>query len=54
MDFCKVCGAEFDVPDDIVLCSHHDGFVHLGCCINNCSWDKRPCQHAKAVLHKME
>ena len=52
---CNICSGEFKgSPDSIVLCDFKDGMVHLGCCINNCSMDKKPCKHAIAVYEKLE
>ena len=52
---CRLCSGHFDnSPDSIVLCNFKNGPVHLGCCINNCSWDNKPCHHALAVYEKLE
>lgn len=51
---CKICTGNFkDSKDSLVVCEHHDGVVHLGCCIDKCSWDKKPCQNAHGVYDKM-
>ncbi|MEA2036734.1 MAG: hypothetical protein U9O94_04460 [Nanoarchaeota archaeon] len=51
---CNICGGEFKgSPDSILLCGEKKGMVHLGCCIDNCSWDKQPCQHAQGVYEKL-
>ena len=51
---CKICEGNFkDSPDSLLLCNHHDGAVHLGCCINRCSWDKKPCGHCMGVYDKL-
>lgn len=48
MDSCKMCKGDFhDSPDNLVLCEHHKGFVHYGCCVTNCSMDGKPCEHCK-------
>jgi hypothetical protein len=52
---CKICTGEFaNSPDSIVLCKHHTGIVHLGCCINRCSMDKKPCMNKAAIYDKLE
>lgn len=54
MTNCKICTNNFQQsPDSLVLCQHKEGFVHLGCCIDNCSWDKKPCTHSVAVYDKL-
>jgi len=51
---CKVCSGEFgSSPDSIVVCGHKEGNVHLGCCMNNCSIDKKPCEHAIGIYEKI-
>ena len=51
---CKVCTGKFrDSPDSLILCKHHDGMVHLGCCINDCSEHKAPCDHCSGVYDKL-
>lgn len=46
MSKCKVCSNVFnDSPDNLILCKHHDGLVHRGCCTDKCSWDGKPCEH---------
>ena len=50
---CKICSGQFDKsPDSIVLCKHKIGAVHLGCCVDNCSWDKQICEHAVGKYDK--
>ncbi|MBU1975745.1 MAG: hypothetical protein KKG59_05055 [Nanoarchaeota archaeon] len=50
---CKICNGDFkSSPDAIVLCEHKDGAVHSGCCINNCSADKKPCEHCLGLYGK--
>jgi hypothetical protein len=52
---CNICHGEFkNSPDSIILCGFKDGPVHLGCCIHNCSYDNKPCQHALATYDKLE
>jgi len=52
---CKICTGQFNTsPDSVVLCSHKEGTVHLGCCINNCSWDKQICEHAIGKYDKSQ
>jgi len=52
--YCKLCGGKFNnSPDSVVICGHHKGVVHLGCCIDNCSWDKKPCIHCHGVYDKL-
>ncbi len=54
MDTCNICKGNFDLsPDEIVLCEHKDGFVHLGCCVSLCSMDGKPCTHSKAIYAKI-
>ena len=51
---CKVCSGKFrDSPDSLILCAHHDGLVHLGCCINRCSGHKSPCDHCASIYDKL-
>ncbi|MBU1019876.1 MAG: hypothetical protein KJ847_01570 [Firmicutes bacterium] len=51
---CKICNNKFgEGSDSIVLCHHKDGPVHLGCCIELCSWDKKPCENAIGVYEKL-
>jgi hypothetical protein len=46
MDTCKVCSGEFNnSPDNLILCEHHSGIVHRGCCTDRCSLDGKPCKH---------
>jgi len=53
MENCKICGSNFEgSPDELVLCEHHDSFVHLGCCTGLCSMDGKPCDHAKSIYEK--
>lgn len=53
MEICKICSGDFEnSPDQIILCEYKAGFVHLGCCINNCSMDKNPCIHCKSKYTK--
>ncbi|MBR9705799.1 hypothetical protein GOV14_02070 [Candidatus Pacearchaeota archaeon] len=52
---CNICSGEFQSsPDSVVLCGFKDGLVHLGCCINDCSGDNKPCEHAIAMYDKLE
>jgi len=55
MDKCKICDREFATSQDdaIILCEYKGGFVHLGCCINNCSLNKEPCKHCKGLYEKI-
>lgn len=51
---CKLCSGNFpDSPDEIVMCDHKEGFVHLGCCVSSCSIDGKPCEHSKATYSKL-
>lgn len=51
---CRICSNEMhNSPDPLILCSHKGGNVHLGCCINLCSQDKKPCCHALSVYEKL-
>jgi hypothetical protein len=51
---CAVCKNKLgNFPETIVLCAHKGGPVHLGCCIDNCSWNKQPCQHAEGVYERL-
>ncbi|MFH1511686.1 MAG: hypothetical protein ABIF10_08405 [Candidatus Woesearchaeota archaeon] len=51
---CKLCSNNFhESSDSLVLCEHKVGFVHLGCCIDGCSWNKQPCKHSLAVYDKI-
>jgi hypothetical protein len=50
---CHVCTGHFkESKDSVVLCNHHKGPVHLGCCTDNCSGDGEPCGHSHGVYHK--
>lgn len=50
---CKVCEGDFkSSPDSVILCEHKDGAVHLGCCINDCSKNKMPCDHSCGLYDK--
>jgi hypothetical protein len=50
---CKLCKGDFErSPDDVVLCDHKEGAVHLGCCLYKCSLDGSPCVHALALYEK--
>lgn len=52
---CNICNSEFqNSPDSIVLCGFKEGVVHLGCCINNCSNDNKPCEHALSIYDKLD
>lgn len=54
MDTCKICSGNFhDSPDSLIFCEHQDNFVHLGCCIDQCSMNKQPCQHAHSTYEKI-
>jgi hypothetical protein len=51
---CKICNGQFDTsPDSVILCDYKDSIIHLGCCVNNCSWDKKPCKHALSLYEKI-
>jgi hypothetical protein len=51
---CRICEGNFELsPDKIVLCEHHVGFVHMGCCNYRCSKDGKICRHGKAVYSKL-
>ena len=51
---CKLCGGNFrDSYDSVVFCSHHNGVVHLGCCVDKCSLDKQPCSNADATYDRI-
>jgi hypothetical protein len=53
MDNCKICTGDFKTsPDELVLCDHHDGMAHLGCCCYRCSMDGKPCVHGVAFYAK--
>lgn len=51
---CKICSNSMvDSPDEMVICNHNEGPVHLGCCMSLCSEDGNPCEHCKAVYSKL-
>jgi len=51
---CSICERSlFKNFDDIILCNYHEGPIHLSCCINNCSEDKRPCLHSHGEYEKI-
>jgi hypothetical protein len=53
MEHCKICTGDFEKsPDQLVLCEHHKGFVHYGCCTHRCSHEHKPCKHAKSIYSK--
>jgi hypothetical protein len=50
---CKICSGDFATsPDKLVLCEHHQGFTHMGCCSYRCSQDGKMCVHGKAMYTK--
>ncbi|MFH1126775.1 MAG: hypothetical protein ABIG84_05450 [archaeon] len=50
---CKICNDKLHQGSkNLVLCEHKQGFVHLGCCSNNCSQHGAPCSHAIADYRK--
>ncbi|HZX44822.1 MAG TPA: hypothetical protein VFF28_04020 [Candidatus Nanoarchaeia archaeon] len=52
---CNICNGDFEKsPDSVVLCKFKEGMVHLGCCVNNCSWDRKVCSNASAVYDKID
>ncbi|MBU1199083.1 MAG: hypothetical protein KKF46_01010 [Nanoarchaeota archaeon] len=54
MTNCRVCGQDFnDENSSLVICRHHEGNVHLGCCLDTCSWSKEPCHHCVGVFGKI-
>lgn len=54
MTKCNICGVGFTgETSSIVMCKHHSGNVHVGCCMDLCSWDKKPCNHAIGVFEKI-
>jgi len=54
MTQCKICNVDFtDQTTSIVMCKHKGGDVHFGCCIDLCSWDKKPCSNAVGVFGKI-
>jgi hypothetical protein len=51
---CRICSGNFDLsPDSIILCKYKEGIVHLGCCVNNCSWNKQPCDNSLGCYDKI-
>lgn len=54
MTKCRICGTDFTGDTAaIVMCRHKGGNVHLGCCADLCSWDKKPCTNAVGVFEKI-
>jgi len=54
MTTCKICNVDFTGDTGaIVMCRHKQGSVHLGCCSDLCSWDKKPCNNAVGVFEKI-
>jgi len=51
---CKICGKDFKESDSLIICEHKGGIVHLGCCIDNCSWDNEPCKHSHGLFEKID
>ncbi|MBU0980380.1 MAG: hypothetical protein KJ709_06225 [Nanoarchaeota archaeon] len=50
---CKLCNNQFhNSPDSLVVCNHHGGPVHLGCCRDNCSEHNAPCEHAQGIYDR--
>lgn len=54
MVHCKICGNDFKKSDSLVICEHKGGIVHLGCCLDNCSWNKEPCKHSHGLFEKID
>ncbi len=53
MEICNICNGSFSgSPDELVLCKHKEGFVHMGCCTGLCSMDGKPCDHCDDVYFK--
>ncbi|MEM4267799.1 MAG: hypothetical protein QXK37_03115 [Candidatus Woesearchaeota archaeon] len=51
---CGICKNNFGhYPESVVLCRHHKTAVHLGCCIDNCSWTKEPCSHCVGIYERL-
>jgi len=54
MHSCKLCNVDFEhAPEDLILCKHKQGFVHLGCCITDCSWHGKPCENSLGFYNKL-
>ena len=54
MSQCGICQNHHDEnTKTVVVCGHHKSTVHLGCCVDRCSFDKRPCQHAIGIFDKI-
>ena len=52
---CKICSGDFKTsPDKVILCDNKKGSVHLGCCVNNCSMDQKPCEHSAGCYKKLD
>ncbi|MFH1916271.1 MAG: hypothetical protein ABIJ21_03325 [Nanoarchaeota archaeon] len=50
---CKVCTVPFTNDNqEVLLCGHHEGFVHVGCCTDVCSQHGTPCEHHVATFVK--
>jgi hypothetical protein len=50
---CGICGGSFEAsPDSMILCKHKDGAVHMGCCVDRCSWNRAPCENSVGVYQK--
>jgi len=55
MAICNICNGTFnDSPDSVVMCKHHAGAVHLGCCTDVCSEQGSPCEHSCGIYDKQE
>jgi hypothetical protein len=51
---CRICKNGFgSYPETLLLCKHKEGFVHLGCCLDLCSWKRQPCDHAIATYDRL-
>jgi len=52
--YCKICGKDFKESDSLIICAHKEGPIHLGCCVDGCSWDNQPCQHSHGMFEKID
>jgi hypothetical protein len=54
MTQCKICNVDFTGETSaVVMCRQKGGDVHIGCCTDLCSWDRKPCGHAVGVFEKI-
>jgi len=52
---CNVCTWGFrESTDHVIVCKHHKGPVHLGCCRDRCLKNGKPCRHSIGMYKRVE